>query len=90
MLTRQALEDAGMKDDALDAAVKADEFVVEAKMLVENAISSRRAIDKKLIQAEWKANGETRETVDPETGECVNVPLIPGVHKQVDTKLVVA
>lgn len=90
MLTRQALEDAGMKDDALDAAVKADEFVVEAKMLVENAVSSRRAIDKKLIQAEWKANGETRETVDPETGECVNVPLIPGVHKQVDTKLVIA
>ena len=81
MLTRQALEDAGMKDDALDAAVKADEFVVEAKMLVENAVSSRRAIDKKLIQAEWKANGG-RARPSTRTGECVNVPLIPGVHKR--------
>lgn len=46
-----------------------------------------RSVDKTLIQAEWKAHGETREEVDAETGEVTEAPMVPGARRLVTTKL---
>jgi len=92
LLVLARFEDAdelGVRSEVFADAVAADEFMVEAKKLLADARAERRAIDKKLIQAEWKEHGDTRHTVDPETGEVIEVPIVPGVHKAIETTLVV-
>lgn len=87
---RKSAEGEGFTEDALRVQVDMDEFVMSARWLLEEAEKPRRAVDKMMIKAEWKANGETRDEVDPETGEIKPAPMVPGVHKEVTTKLVVA
>lgn len=75
--------------DVIDAALDEDGDVKRARFLLEGMTLERRAVDKKLVQAEWKAHGETIETSDAVTGEITERPLIPGVRKEVTTKLVI-
>lgn len=88
-LVRAAIASEGLEGEALTAAADADEVVRTARQHLADATAERRAVDKTAIQAEWKANGETRSEVDPETGEVLTLPMVAGARKLVDTKLVV-
>lgn len=72
---------ASMLDDDADWA--------EAQGILEASEAARRAVDKTAIQKEWTANGEVRSQVDHESGEVVETPMVPGVRKEVTTKLVI-
>lgn len=61
----------------------------ECATLLAHAKAERRAVDKKLIQQEWKAFGDTFTVIDPETGEATEAPMVPGTRKSVTTKLLV-
>lgn len=89
MLVRHSGTEVGLEGEALDAYVDADACAQEARAILEATETDRRAVDKKSIQAEWKANGEFRQEVNATTGEITKLPMVPGAKKVVDTKLVI-
>ena len=71
-----------MKDDALDAAVKGDKFVV-GRRCWSNSLEPARDRQTDPKRSEESGTSGTAWTVDSGgPGECVNVPLIPGVRKR--------
>lgn len=80
----------GVGEDDMDAALASDVNVEHAREAVASAKAERTRISKTLIQAAWKENGSDRiGRVDPETGEIIETPLVPGAEKEVTTTLVV-
>lgn len=78
----------GVEGEDADKAIDSDDNVIHARECLRLARLERVSISKKLIQAAWKENGgDTVGRTDPETGEIIETPLIPGVEKEVTTKL---
>ena len=77
-----------VEGDGLPDHILADEDYTAAAGLWTEAKDERRAVDKNAVKAAWKEIGETKHRVD-ENGEVFETPTIPGVRREVTTKLVV-
>lgn len=79
----------GVEGDDAKSAVASDANVLHAQEVLHLAREERRSISRSLIQAAWKENGGSNvlSEVDEKTGEVVETPLVPGVEKEVTSKL---
>lgn len=75
---------AAQSEDAADAMA----FIHDADEIVKEAEEEARALSKTEIQKFWKEHGDTMQRVD-EDGEVIELPTVPGVRKEVTTKLVI-